>query len=280
MPGIKANTDTSNDRQVAMGKVFRASSFGLVEADSKSELNDVINNANETENTRKRRSLRRERSLNNHGSRGPMNSNGSTEVAVDFIMPNHKTVSSDNGRYNVDGQIQTGNGTAIGAAIRLNDITDCNDYIKTTEIKPRLSRGLISVNSSENDGYESSHCTPSKRNSRHPDSYDTEKKKENLLDIEAQISDFAYCSPKRRQHVYKEGHTPPVYSSHKRRRNKETYLDDCAITTAKTNGRSMIGKQQNYENIGQNGGREYVAMKGKLTHGSFILHDIGEKGSV
>ena len=124
-------------------------------------------------------------------------SRSSADIAIDLGSQNHyelSTISYNDYGDSANRQINIGN----GAAIRLKEISiDLGSGINYVDLRPTQSRRLRSVNSSENDGYESSHCTKSEASLAHPE-LKLRTRRNNILDIEAQISDFPYCASKRR----------------------------------------------------------------------------------
>ena len=266
MPGFRPGSSLSTDNRAVIGKLFGATSCEAIDNESKLELPNGVDDASDHGSTKRRQSLHRERGLNGRISRISMNSKGSTEVAVDFELPNHRGILEINGRDVIDSsQIHIGNGTAIGTTIRLNDIsTDSNNYVRSMDIRPTLSRGTKSINSSENDGYESSHCTPSERSLSYHDQH-SKLKQHRLLDIEAQISDFAYCSPKKRPYVYREGHIPPGYYEHNRTKsNNKSCFNDSTYTALKINGTYMTKRRQSSIDIEKHTRYDSGSVKGKL----------------
>ncbi|XP_065066716.1 potassium channel subfamily K member 4-like isoform X2 [Rhopilema esculentum] len=124
-------------------------------------------------------------------------SRSSADIAIDLGSQNHyelSTISYNDYGDSANRQINIGN----GAAIRLKEISiDIGSGINYVDLRPTQPRRLRSVNSSENDGYESSHCTQSEASLAHPE-LKLRTRRNNILDIESQISDFPYCASKRR----------------------------------------------------------------------------------
>lgn len=256
MPGFRRNSSPSNDSRTATTKIVGATSFGV--DDGRIDLANNLGNTSDHGSMKRRRSEQMERGFGGRLSRISMKSNDSAEeLAIDYDMTNHGTVFDATDKTEFGGKTHICNGTAVGTAIQMIDIsTDSDNYVKTIEIRQRLSREAKSIKSSENDGYESSHCTPSKRNLLHET-----RQIQDILDIEAQISDFAYCSPKRRKYVYREGHVPPGYSSHKRHSDKEAQLKQY---TLQSNCRHMSKRGQSFLDNGHTERFDYGCFRNSL----------------
>lgn len=242
IPGFKPRPPPIGSNQVIIDRMTSANSSHDI---ANNENSDEIGIDSTNDNTRKRRSLRKTGSLNGRISSISMSSKGSTEVAVDFELPNHRAIVEINEEkdYEDAGQMNISNGTAIGTTIRLNDVTT-GGYVGAVGTTRTLSREGNSINSSENDGYESSHQTHSERSFSFPGQYDKSKRRR-LLDIEAQISDFANCSQKdNRQGVRRQGHLPPGYHEHIRRKINAG-LNDYKYTGLKINGTYKTQRRKN-----------------------------------
>ena len=266
IPGFKPRPTHAGSNQVIFDRMIgRNSSYDIVNNESSADLGQGIDSTSDNESTRKRRPLRKKRSLNGRISSVSMSSKGSTEVAVDIELPNHRTIVEINEEKDYEDacQMNIANGTAIGTTIRLNEITE--SYVGAIGTTRTLSREAKSINSSENDGYESSHHTHSERSFSYPEQYDKSKSRR-LLDIEAQISDFANCSQKNnRQAVYRQGHLPPGYHEHIRSKiNDASGFNDYRYTGLKINGTYMARKRKTSIDLGQKAHFTYENAKGKL----------------
>ena len=185
--------------------------------------------------------------------RASLSSKDSTDVALE--SPNHRILPPGTKFHDrdeiADTQVNTGNG------IRLKEISiDFSHGIKYLDLKPSAPGKLRSLNSSENDGYESSHCTPSdsSTNFTYPEMSNGHVRKDHVvLDIESQISDFPHCATRSRF----TGHTGYTLPSERpqrlntrladtRRANAKMYWDDSNYTALKMNG----------VRIGENNGTE------------------------
>ena len=222
--------------------MFGRNSCDVINIENNSDLRKGVDNESNNENMRRSRSLRKKRGINGRISSMTMGPKGSTEVAVGFELPNQRTIVEINERNNEDGdQINFEDGAAIGTTVRVSDIST-ESYLRTVGSRPTLSREAKSINSSENDGYESSYQTYSERSFSYPGQH-KKLKHHCLLDIQAQISDFAYCPP--RQDAYRQSHLPPGYNEHTRSKIKgELRLNDFKCTGSKINGMHMAKKRK------------------------------------
>ena len=259
IPGFRLGSGVSGNDQASISRQFgEASAFGIG-----IDHANATENVSSNENIRRSQSLRKSRNLNGRVSSISLNSKGSAEVSVDLELHNNRTILEVNERDDEDGNhMNLANGTAIGTTIRLSDIST-QSYVRNISSRPAFSRDLKSIHSSENDGYESSHQAYSERSYSYPERR-ISCKNHHFPDIQEQISDFAHCSPRKRQDIYREGHLPPEYHEHIRNKinNDPGYKDDI-YTNAKLNGTCNSYNRKSSVDIEQHTRNNYGNREGK-----------------
>ena len=259
IPGFRLGSGVSGNDQAAISRHFGETSAFGVGMDHAS----VTENLSSNENIRRSQSLRKNRNLNGRVSSISLNSKDSAEVAVDYELRDNTTILEVNERDDEDGShINLPNGTAIGTTIRLSDIST-QSYVRNISCRPTFSRDVKSIHSSENDGYESSYHAYSEKSYSYPERR-ISCKSHRFPDIQEQISDFAHCSPRKRQDVYREGHLPPEYHEHIRNKinNDPGYKDDI-YTDLKLNGVCNSHKRKSSVDIEQYTRHNYGNREGK-----------------